>query len=304
VNRKARLISIVVTLAVLGSLLALLPVFAATGTVTLDKSFITTPGGVLTVTLTDADLDAGVIQTAEDKDYSGVTYAIPAGAVGTTFYDRLQKFPLHDHNGDSVVNFQDVVVSATTTISVLSVDQNGGLVTFLKLTTGTGDFTVTYTAADVQEDVTVAVSSTQDAIGFALRLRETGPSTGVFTGSFETVLSISSDAVTSSFSEADLGVDLDGDGTATTTAHVALSATSTVSEVVARIDRDGDGVTSGAADQLGVDLNNDGDATDCPDIYKYSRPARLDDPAQDGGGGRFYNKRQLQRRLTGWDPRG
>ena len=42
-NRKARLISIVVTLAVLGSLLALLPVFAETGSVSLDKNFIKTP---------------------------------------------------------------------------------------------------------------------------------------------------------------------------------------------------------------------------------------------------------------------
>ena len=325
-NRKARLISIVVTLAVLGSLLALLPVFAATGSVSLDKNFIKTPGGVLTVTLTDSDLEVGQDQPAEEIDgLTKMKYDVGDGAAGSIFYVRTQKYPILDRGGpvspttpDGIVNHLDVNPS-TRQISTLSVDTAGGLITFVRNvdTTG-GAFTLAYTAADLQT-ADVTISSTQDAPGFSLRLDETGPATGVFKGTFNTVTTNSATTVSGSVSEAAIGVDLNGDGdttdtftidkvltSATTTEGSILDAfgntlfagvdidgdgftTTTIpaggpySEVSADRDLDGDGVISTTlltqildfskvADEriarigvvLGVDLNNDGDATDSP----------------------------------------
>jgi hypothetical protein len=337
VNRKARLISIVVTLAVLGSLLALLPVFAETGSVSLDKNFIKTPGGVLTVTLTDSDLEVGQDQPAEAiNSLTKMNYDVGVGKAGETFYVRTQKFPILDRGGlvsnttpDGVVNHLDVIPS-TTQISTLSVDTAGGLITFVRnVVTEGGAFTLAYTAADLQT-ADVTISSTQDAPGFSLRLQETGSATGVFEGTFNTVTTNSATTVSGSVSEAAIGVDLNGDGDTTDTFtidKVLTSATTTegsivdafgntlfagvdidgdgyatttipaggpysevsanldldgdgvisttlltqildfskvADETIARIDIDGDGVTNDTGDIRGVDLNNDGDATDSP----------------------------------------
>ena len=238
--------------------------WAATGVVSLDKDTVTTPGGVVTITLTDFDLNFGVQQVAETTDFSGNGYAVPAGlASGATFFQRVQKFPILDNNANGIVNFQDVVVNTTTapTISVLSVDTNGGLVTF-RSNTGValagGTFTVTYTAADVQTH-TVEVTSIQDATGFDITVNETGSNTGVFVATFQTgpstVFLLQGGILAS-----DIGVDLNGNGTTSDT--VTANAGSPVSEVTARVDADGDVLTTGVLDVMGVDLNGDGDALD------------------------------------------
>ena len=91
---------------------------AAAGTVALDKSYITTPGGTITVTLTDSDLNSGV-STTETSDRSAVTYAIAAqNAVGsaTDKEVKVKKVPIMDSNADGVVNASDVRVMTTSAV--------------------------------------------------------------------------------------------------------------------------------------------------------------------------------------------
>ena len=84
---KARFLPFVLALALLTSLFVLSPATAATGTVKLSKSFITTPGGELTITVEDEDLNFGVVQYQEDmgQDPRGTAemapYFIPAGDI-------------------------------------------------------------------------------------------------------------------------------------------------------------------------------------------------------------------------------
>ena len=84
---KARFLPFVLALALLTSLFVLSPATAATGTVKLSKSFITTPGGELEITVEDADLNFGVVQVDEDmgQDPRGTAelapYLIPAGPI-------------------------------------------------------------------------------------------------------------------------------------------------------------------------------------------------------------------------------
>ena len=186
---KARFLPLLVVLSLLISVFLVMPGFAATGTLALDKSFVTSPDGTLAITLTDADLNVGVSQVAETTDYSGALYTQAISStnpVGSTFFDRVKKFPILDANGDGIVNFQDVTVSIGS-IDVLALDPSGGLVTFVvnTSTSTVTPFTVTYTTADVQTH-TVKVISTQDSTGFNVTLEETGADTGVFTGTLET----------------------------------------------------------------------------------------------------------------------
>ena len=116
----------------------------------------------------------------------------------------------------------------------------------------------------------VKISSTQDGSGFDLTLRETGTSTGVFevtfgTGEFTGTTAWDALGITSTrtalqgpIPEASVGVDLNGGGDTLDT--VLVDSANTVSEATARLDADGDGVTT--AGDAGVDLNNDGDAID------------------------------------------
>ena len=241
------------------------------GSVNLDKAQVTTPGGTVRITLTDADLNTGVLQVNESVDFDGNTNVILGGglAPNATQLAFVQKFPILDGpDADSILNSFDVTVSSTAAdiqaLRVIGVDGVNGLVT-LQNNTSTGNavaagtrFDLTYTAADVQTH-TVKVTSTQDAVGFDITLKENGPSTATFEGTFQT-------GATTAFQlqgailESDIGVDLDGN--ATTTGTVTVNAGNPVSEVNARIDVDGDGFTTGTKDVLGVDLNGDGDALD------------------------------------------
>ena len=101
---KARFLPFVLALALLTSLFVLSPATAATGTVKLSKSFITTPGGELEITVEDADLNFGVVQENEeqgqDARVAGETavYTIPARTTPYTpdsvLRYRTQKAPI------------------------------------------------------------------------------------------------------------------------------------------------------------------------------------------------------------------
>lgn len=235
-NRKVGFISIVLTLAAVGSLLAMLPVFAATGTISLDKAYITTPNGVVTVTMADADLEVGVAVSGETTNaLTSAAYTVAAG----TFVVRTQIQPILDATADGLVNFADVTLS-NSGLSVLDVSPASGNVTIVNNSATVGaTFTTSYTAAGVQT-ASVTITSTQDSTGFSLLLNETGSNTGSFTGTFKTTTSTSSTTLASPVSELAIGIDLNDDGDATDTA-----VTQPYSEVDA-----------------GADLNNDGDATD------------------------------------------
>ena len=211
---KVRFLPFVIALALVTSMFVFSPASAATGTVSLDKSFITAEGGVLTVTLADKDLNVGVVQADETvgRDVSvfpvgNADYETPAAGVaaGASFRVYTQLTPVLDGDGNSVVNYLDITAKATvagTEDSIFGLTLPGagdsrhpssagagGVVEFTNNTLGfiAGGigFSLSYTADDVQT-ATVKVNSTQDATGFDLTLTETGASTGTFTGSFVT----------------------------------------------------------------------------------------------------------------------
>ncbi len=110
-NRKVTIISMLVVLGLVASMLAIVPVSAA-DPVALDKTHITTPGGTITVTLTDSALNLGLVQTAEATDaLTDANYTIPVSDSGDTFTVRTQKRPIQDHDADGDVDFADVVPS-------------------------------------------------------------------------------------------------------------------------------------------------------------------------------------------------
>ena len=238
---------------------------AVAGTVALDKSYITTPGGTIQVTLTDADLNTGV-STTETSDRSNVTYAVAAQNVVGSASDKevkVKNVPIMDANADGVVNAADVRVMTTSAVlstrigtwEVWAVDADDGSVTVRNthatITTASAfNFKLTYTAPAIQH-ATVKIASTQDTTGFNLTVRETGANTGIFTGTFKTLATTSttspigcktvSPCSGEGIDEANLGIDLNGDGDATDS-----------------------GVTTTAAESaiLLTDYNGDGDYTD------------------------------------------
>ena len=136
---KVRFLPFVIALALITSMFVFSPASAATGTVSLDKSFITTPGGTLTITLTDSDLNTGVTQVDElqGRDITNpakkAIYRIPGTVTipaGGELRFRTSKSPILDASeaalgvdldgsggdlsttSDGGVDFQDIVVSA------------------------------------------------------------------------------------------------------------------------------------------------------------------------------------------------
>lgn len=255
----ARFIPFFVVLSLLTSLFLIAPISAA-GAVALDKTFVTTPGGVVKITVTDSSLDAGVTQSdvAAGVNAAGTATAFTVGnfnsaaalAVGGTVTVFTAKVPLLDGpDADSNFNRFDVTVTTTGgTLTVYAAGASEGSVTLqntgVAAIAATATFTLTYTAADVQT-AQVTVESTQETDAINVTLLETGASTGVFEATFGTATSTaaSKNILSGSIAEADIGVDLNSDGD--TTDDVTVSSVATVSEVT-----------------IGVDLNNDGDATD------------------------------------------
>ena len=239
-------------LGLLASMLAIATVSAA-DPVELDKTHITTPGGTIKVTLTDSAFDVGVPQTDETTDaLTMLDYTQPDGVrLGDRFTVRTQKFPILDNNDDGAVNHLDVVASVSG-LSILDVSPASGNVTFIVVNTTVRKFTLTYTAADVQS-ATVKVTSSQDPTGFDLTVKETGSTTGVFEATFLTATNTAT-ALTGTFSETDLGVDLNGDGDTLDTGFDVLQAF--VTETTTESD------LSNGYSIFGIDLNGDRDFDD------------------------------------------
>ena len=82
---KARFLPFVLALALLTSLFVLSPATAATGSVTLSKSHITTPGGVVDITVEDEGANTGVVLKREsmgrDGDGNMVAYIVHDGRI-------------------------------------------------------------------------------------------------------------------------------------------------------------------------------------------------------------------------------
>jgi len=259
VKSTARFIPFFVVLSLLTSLFLITPISAA-GAVALDKTFVTTPGGVVKITVTDSSLDAGVSQAdvAAGVNAAGTATAFTIGnfnaaedlAAGSTVTVFTSKVPLLDGpDADSNFNRFDVTVTTTSgTLTVYAAGASEGSVTLqntgVAAIAAAATFTLTYTAADVQT-IQVTVESTQETDAINVTLLETGASTGVFEATFGTATSTaaSKNILSGSIAEADIGVDLNSDGDITDS--VTVTSTATVSEVT-----------------IGVDLNNDGDATD------------------------------------------
>ena len=249
----ARVVSILVVLVLLASISGVMPVAAVTGTVTLQNAeggaLITTPAGVLTVTVNDADLNTGVLQVGERLDLDGNTNWIQASGLGPngTQLVFVQKFPILDGpDDDSILNRFDVTVTTSAEflpfLRVIGVDSVNGLVTLQNnsatLIPAETRFYLTYTAADVQA-TSINIDSTSIGASFDLTLQETGPDTGVFTATVQTATQTgttvdkfaettkaasSTDTVLrgTTIREIDIGVDVDGDGETAATEAFAI----------------------------------------------------------------------------------
>jgi len=157
------------------------------GTLQLDRNFVKTPDGVITVTLNDSDLNAPVLHEQELADADGNQYRQPASlGVGAILEVRVRNFSIYDTNGDNAVNFEDVTVSLPS-LDIIGIRPSNGLVTMIvrtQVVTNTA-FTLTYAGEGVQTHE-VKVSSVADPAGFDLTLRETGLRTSVFEATFRT----------------------------------------------------------------------------------------------------------------------
>lgn len=267
---KVKFLPIAIALTLLTSMFVFSAVSAEPGTVALDKSFITTPGGALTVTLTDPDLNSGVLQSAEASGRDAVLYSFPIGVPGPTSDTefKVKKVPILDNTGDGVVNADDVTIATllpllgTETLVVNQVDENDGIITIRSTGTQIGaaqGFTVTYLAPDVQTH-TVRVASTQDATGFDVQVVETGSNTGVFTGTFGTGLeSVTTLDISAGVTEASLNIDLNGDGD-------LLDTRTTTTEALIGVDMDGDGAIEAVAETTVIAINLFANGTTRPDI--------------------------------------
>ena len=206
---KARFLPFVLALALLTSLFLLSPASAATGSVTLDKSY-TTLGGMLEITVSDSDLDAGVPQNEDG-------YVVPAGdiAANDPVRFRTDMGEILDADNSLAVDYRDVVLNVdtsgspneTTTAAIMAAwnsltlegadgarhpfsleNAQGGAFILrssedVTVPEGGITFTVGYSTHDFQtHDVTVR--STQDPTGITVTLMEDGRSTGRFAGSF------------------------------------------------------------------------------------------------------------------------
>jgi hypothetical protein len=163
VKSKARFLPFVLALALLTSLFVLSPATAATGTVKLSKSFITTPGGELTITVEDEDLNFGVVQSDEeqgqDARVAGQTavYTIPARTTPYTpdsvLRYRTQKAPIQSasdadlypdvEGADDVdrfirVDFSDVILRMVSDSSLNETTTAQVITAWNAFTTGSG----------------------------------------------------------------------------------------------------------------------------------------------------------------------
>ncbi len=158
---------------------------------------------------------------------------------------RVSNFPLLDKNGDGVINSFDVTVkdttgatTASTTANVFSINSAEGLVTIRNLATGplTGQnvdttdngvadaksFVLEYQAAQ-RDNVTARITSSTDAGGFDLTVRETSSTSGSFEGTFRVGAETkpTTNLYTENYQAA--GIDTNGDGLVTAADNVDIN---------------------------------------------------------------------------------
>jgi len=222
VKSKAKYIPVLFILAVLMSLVAIIPTFASVrgGTTILDPADTTKAltwarqGGTVVLEVKDADIDVSTTVTSETLTFAACS------ANGDLRTVQVTKVPIVDKGTDGVVNFSDVTVSSdgTAATTIFQVDGANGVVT-VKCGSSHGSATtqeVDYKAATantlgVAEDRSSAktsivwVTSDADATGIGVKLTETAVQSGIFRATIDLVSGDSSASLNAD-SEADLKV--------------------------------------------------------------------------------------------------
>ena len=208
-NSKQRIAIVLSALAVLVTLLVVVPVFGADATQRFPNSVDTTKvvtwirqGGNVLLEVTDADLNTGgdttVFAYAECANNSTVTYdRFTTTASNIVTSSAPITTPILDRNGDGNVGYSDVVTNNAFLVAQSADPVNGSIV--IRCTAQHGNsvlsgndgthFTITYKAGAVEKTATgtgvgsVKVASDADAAGLNVLLEETNASSGVFRGS-------------------------------------------------------------------------------------------------------------------------
>jgi hypothetical protein len=208
VNSKQRIAIVLSALAVLVTLLVVVPVFGADATQRFPNPADTTKvvtwvkqGGNVLLEVTDADLNTGADTTimayAECTSQKVIQYnRFTTSSLNVVTSSEPIAAPILDRNGDGVVSFADVV-SSNANLQVESVDAVNGAIS-VRCTTPHGNdalpatdgthFTLTYKKGAVERTAagtgagSVKVTSDADAAGISVRLEETTASSGVFRG--------------------------------------------------------------------------------------------------------------------------
>ncbi len=203
---KQRLAILFGAIVALMTILTVVPVFGATGTLRFPDASDTDEivswarqGGTVMIEVTDADLDTGsdkVIRVtlegvcAADETFQITTLGDSETLTGTTHISTTVTAPILDKDGSGAVTLADVTETSTD-ISILSVDGGNGIIT-VQCTSDVRDnrtFDLNYSAGAVNDTAsagssTGSVEITSDASpsAHAVLLEESGAQTGVFRG--------------------------------------------------------------------------------------------------------------------------
>ena len=189
-SRVAALAALAAFVLIEGMLSVTIPVVNAdeSGTLTVTPEYANS-GKTITVVVDDVSPETTVTNLGESTDFTGNPYSMPAGSAGDQHIFRVQNSPIADFNGDGVVDGSDIAASlpdvADVTVNWLNVQNGTFSVSQFDDTTDPINFTVTY-RHDVVDTTTAEIRSSSDIDGFVMTLRETGPSTNIYTATFET----------------------------------------------------------------------------------------------------------------------
>jgi len=255
---------------------------AVAGTVDLDKTHVTTPGGLITATLTDSDLDlaqsivdkADLTSSANNPDsttdpenaYAGSDedgddavddyqfYVTSAGLFSnglTQYVIRTASAPILDSNSDGIVSSADVVVqnedgTTSAAAKVFSLNSVEGLVTLSILTAPSSGLNIDTNGSD---------DGTNEALSFKLSYK----AAEIQTHGIKITSSADATGFTLTLGETAAGT---GVFVATFLSGGASDATANFTEDFAAggVDTNGDGKLTAAGDN--VDIDGDGNKTD------------------------------------------
>jgi len=253
VRSKTSLLAIAVLTAVLLAIGGILPAMAAaTGAVTVNKSYVS-PTGTVTVTVTDADLDT-LTAVLQDVTFTGngasaaqnVTLTLGTGETisGTPSVVDNNGVNTKADGSTATANTTDVTESTNFNVSVFNPTTGTVTITaFADVDGEDGDanstadtvsypITISYNKA-VAQTTTAKVTSTQDATGVTITLTEDAVSSGKFVGTLtvgsgassgSTIQAVAGHVITISYTDAN--------PVGTRTASVTVEATEPVVTVV------------------------------------------------------------------------